>query len=624
MIKKNSQIFTWIGIFSAVILMIGTNTLVNSYLNSQRLDLTEEKMYTISTGTIETLKSIDEPITIKFYFTDRLGENYPPFKLFADRIKTMLKRYQEISEGKIIVSLYNPEPFTEIEEQALADNIRGIPLNESGEYGYFGIRAYNKADDVEVIPFMDIEREEFLEYDLTSRIFSLARENKPKIGFITGLGIDGVLDSQGGAVQPWKVMGQINEFFDVVTLLNYNEDPNGLKSIPSDIQALFIVQPLNFSDQALYTIDQFVLKGGSVFIALDPNTTVAAGIQYDKRFDYLLEKWGLRIIPNVVAGDLKLARPAQVGDRGDRVYSNYLALLGVTKEYINQNDPIVSGVDLLNMTTAGIIEKLPDGITDVSSIFTTSEQSMTINKEEVRDNPDLNKLLRDFEASNNNYNLSVRIKGEVESVLDNLEVDNLSSFNLDEHIETGNVNAIIVADVDFMEDQFWVNVKEYFAEELLTPFANNAAFVVNSLENLSDASTLASLRARGVMDRPFTLINNLELESERIFREKERSLANEMSALQNRMRELEQKAGGSVMLGQEDLDAFNDFREKAQNVQVELRNIKLELAQELESLNNTIKISNIAGIPAIFVTFGILFWLLRKYKITRSKVRGES
>jgi len=97
-----------------------------------------------------------------------------------------------------------------------------------------------------------------------------------------------------------------------------------------------------------------------------------------------------------------------------------------------------------------------------------------------------------------------------------------------------------------------------------------------------------------------------------------------MSALQNRMRELEQKAGGSVMLGQEDLDAFNDFREKAQNVQVELRNIKLELAQELESLNNTIKISNIAGIPAIFVTFGILFWLLRKYKITRSKVRGES
>jgi len=407
MINKNSQIYTWIGIFSAIIIMIGTNTLVNSYLNSQRLDLTEEKMYTISSGTIETLKSIDEPIAVKFYFTDRLGENYPPFKLFADRIKTMLKRYQEISDGKIILSLYNPEPFTDIEEQALADNIRGIPLNESGEYGYFGIRAYNSADDVEVIPFMDIEREDFLEYDLTSRIFSLARQNKPKIGFITGLGIDGVLDAQGGAVQPWKVMGQINEFFDVVTLLNYNEDPNGLKNIPSDIQALFIVQPLNFSDQALYAIDQFVLKGGSVFLALDPNTTVAAGIQYDKRFDYLLEKWGVRILPDVVAGDLKLARPAQVGDRGDRVYSNYLALLGVTKEYINQNDPIVSGVDLLNMRTTGVIEKLPNGNTNVSGLFTTSEQSMTINKEEVRDNPDLNKLLRDFEASNNKYNLSV-------------------------------------------------------------------------------------------------------------------------------------------------------------------------------------------------------------------------
>ena len=180
------------------------------------------------------------------------------------------------------------------------------------------------------------------------------------------------------------------------------------------------------------------------------------------------------------------------------------------------------------------------------------------------------------------------------------------------------MNAIIVTDVDFLEDQFWVNVKEYFGEDLLTPFANNATFIVNALENLSDSSTLASLRARGVMDRPFILINDLQLRSETIFRDKERSLANEMSALQNRMRELEQKAGGSVMLGQSDLDAFNDFREKAQNVQKELRGIKLELSQELEALNNAIKISNMAGIPMLFLAFGVLYWVMRKYKISRS------
>ena len=56
----------------------------------------------------------------------------------------------------------------------------------------------------------------------------------------------------------------------------------------------------------------------------------------------------------------------------------------------------------------------------------------------------------------------------------------------------------------------------------------------------------------------------------------------------------------------------------AQNVQKELRAIKLELAQELEALNNAIKISNMAGIPMLFLAFGILYWAIRKYKISRS------
>ena len=65
--RKNSFIYTWIGILSAITILISVNTLVNSHLNSQRLDLTEEKMYTISAGTIETLQSIEEPINVKFF-----------------------------------------------------------------------------------------------------------------------------------------------------------------------------------------------------------------------------------------------------------------------------------------------------------------------------------------------------------------------------------------------------------------------------------------------------------------------------------------------------------------------------------------------------------------------------
>ena len=125
------------------------------------------------------------------------------------------------------------------------------------------------------------------------------------------------------------------------------------------------------------------MGGGNILLALDPSTTVAAGIQYDQKMDYILENWGLKIMPELVAGDLKLARPAQVGDRGERVYNNYLALIGVTSEYINQDDPIVSGLDLINITTAGVIERLPDHSTEITDIFTTSAQSTLIGKEAV-------------------------------------------------------------------------------------------------------------------------------------------------------------------------------------------------------------------------------------------------
>ena len=615
----NKSIYVWGAIISAIIIVISLNSLVGTYLSSQRIDLTQEKLYTIADGTIETLKSIDEPIKIKVYYSQKLGENYPPFKLYYERLRTLLKRYQEISGGKLIVSFYNPEPYSEVEERAIADYIRGIPLNEHGEYGYFGLVANNIIDDIEVMPFMDLDRDQFLEYDITSRIFSLANYNKPVVGFISGLGIDGVIDSQGGATPPWKVMGQIREFFDIETLIDYRENNAKLEKIPDNIDVLFIVQPLNLTEETLYAIDQYALNGGEILIALDPATTVAAGIGYDKKIDLLLSKWGVSIPKDYVAGDIKLARPAQVGDRGERVYNNYVALLGLTTENINPDDVVVGGIDVINLTTSGIIDISPDSNLNIKNLFATSKQSMKIDKENVKSRPDLNKLLQDFKPSGINYNLAVRIEGQAESLYKELNRKVKLGINNANHIQDGVINVILVADVDFLEDQFWVNVKDYFGEELLTPFANNAAFVINAMENLSGASSLASLRARGIVEKPFVLINELELESEKLFREKERLLAGELKVLEDRMMSLESNAGGTVVLGEEDLDLFKNFRQKAKDVQQELRDVKLNLREDINRVNLIIKVVNIAGVPILFCSFGFLYFIIRRYRSAKAR-----
>ncbi|MDB4128243.1 GldG family protein [Hyphomicrobiales bacterium] len=615
----NKSIYIWGAIISAIIIVISLNSLVGTYLSSQRIDLTQEKLYTIADGTIETLKSIDEPIKIKVYYSQKLGENYPPFKLYYERLRTLLKRYQEISGGKLIVSFYNPEPYSEMEERAIADYIRGIPLNEHGEYGYFGLVANNIIDDIEVMPFMDLDRDQFLEYDITSRIFSLANYNKPVVGFISGLGIDGVIDSQGGATPPWKIMGQIREFFDIETLIDYRENNAKLEKIPDNIDVLFIVQPLNLTEETLYAIDQYALNGGEILIALDPATTVAAGIGYDKKIDLLLSKWGVSIPKDYVAGDIKLARPAQVGDRGERVYNNYVALLGLTTENINPDDVVVGGIDVINLTTSGIIDISSDSNLNIKNLFATSKQSMKIDKENVKSRPDLNKLLQDFKPSGINYNLAVRIEGQAESLYKELNRKVKLGINNANHIQDGVINVILVADVDFLEDQFWVNVKDYFGEELLTPFANNAAFVINAMENLSGASSLASLRARGIVEKPFVLINELELESEKLFREKERLLAGELKVLEDRMMSLESNAGGTVVLGEEDLDLFKNFRQKAKDVQQELRDVKLNLREDINRVNLIIKVVNIAGVPILFCSFGFLYFIIRRYRSAKAR-----
>ena len=85
-------------------------------------------------------------------------------------------------------------------------------------------------------------------------------------------------------------MGQIREFFDIETLIDYRENSAKLEKIPDNIDVLFVVQPLNLTDETIYAIDQYALGGGKIFMALDPATTVAAGIGYDEKIDLLLKK----------------------------------------------------------------------------------------------------------------------------------------------------------------------------------------------------------------------------------------------------------------------------------------------------------------------------------------------
>src|SRR5688572_8577640 len=173
------------GLVLVAILFVAVNVIGNASLNSARLDLTSDKLFTLSEGTRSVLAKIQEPITLRLYFSDRLGKAIPQYGVYATRVREMLREYANASGGKLRVEFIDPQPFTDEEDRAVAFGLQGVPVNQGGELVYFGLAGSNTADKEETIAFMQPERERFLEYDLTKLVYNLAITKKPAVGLLS-------------------------------------------------------------------------------------------------------------------------------------------------------------------------------------------------------------------------------------------------------------------------------------------------------------------------------------------------------------------------------------------------------------------------------------------------------
>src|SRR5579863_5155363 len=101
------------------LILVSVNVIVAERL-PLRLDLTAEKLYTLSPGTRRTLAKIDEPITLRFYYSTAIGDEAPSVGVYADRVRELLTQYAAAAPGKIRLETYNPQPFSGEEDRAVA------------------------------------------------------------------------------------------------------------------------------------------------------------------------------------------------------------------------------------------------------------------------------------------------------------------------------------------------------------------------------------------------------------------------------------------------------------------------------------------------------------------------
>ena len=176
------------------------------------------------------------------------------------------------------------------------------------------------------------------------------------------------------------------------------------------------------------------------------------------------------------------------------------------------------------------------------------------------------------------------------------------------------LNAIVIADVDFLADGLWVRVQDFFGQKIASPYAHNGNLLTNAVDNLMGSEALIGLRSRGVFQRPFTLIQDLQREAERDFREKEQGLLNQLRETEERLEKLQTDArgDGTVVLSQEQKAEIERFRQETVRVRRELRDVQFELRKNVDEVSGWVKVINIGAMPVLVAIFALILALTRR------------
>lgn len=633
------NIISGTGLVLAACLFVALIIVVNATLTSWRLDLTENKLFTLSDGTINILNNLEEPIRLDFYFSQKALTGLPALTNYGNRVRDLLLEYKNHAGDKIELNIIDPETFSEEEDQAVASGLRGIAVSNAGDRAYLGLVGTNSTDDERVIPFFNSEKESSLEYDITKLIYNLAHPKKRVIGVITTLPMFG--DKDDPNVKPWTIISTMEEFFEV-RQLDIDTD-----EIDNDIDVLMVVHPKNLKLQTRFAIDQYVLGGGKAMVFVDPlgesdpvrpnPESPGTMPDFDSELPDLLEQWGVKIPDQKIAGDINAAMHVQTrSDRGPREVA-YLPWLRLAKESFNQEDFATSELNVIHMGTAGIIEKLPDATTTMTPLIETTKQSMQLDRDFLVIQRDPSIILDNFKSMEKKQVLAARLQGHAVTAFPDgissadMEGDDKESgkdtdgTNEDKGkaaatgnlVKEGDINVIVVADTDILTDLFWIREQSYFGVDLPQPIADNGNFIVNALDNLSGSNDLINLRTRGEFTRPFDRVEAIRRDAELKFREREQELQSKLEQTEKKIREfLQQGEGSNQILTPEQNKEMEKYRQIRVETRKELRSVQHELKKNIEQLGTWLRVINIGLIPLLVIIIAIITGI---YRINRRK-----
>ena len=649
---KIKFLFSGTGLLSVAVALLVSVGLISA-LPSIRIDLTEDDLFSLADGTRNIVSGLEEPIELLFFYSESATEDQPQIRSYGTRVQELLREIVIASGGNLVLSIVDPEPFSEEEDLATQYGVQPVPVTQGGQGIYFGLVAVeldNEKDPAlrvsETMPLIRPDQEQFLEYELMQLVTRVANPDLTVVGLLTTLDIDGGFDPMTGqATQQWMITDYIRQLYDLRRIETDTE------IIEEDVDILMIVHPEGLSEQTLYAIDQHVMRGGETFVFLDPTadsmvsrsergSMIPAGMRSD--LPGLLEAWGVDYASDKVLTDNTLALRVQMG-QGSRPVA-HIGMIGANRTALAGDDIITRRLENLNLSSVGALAPRDGATTRFEPLIQSSSDAMLMNASLLEDVLDPSVLFDEFVSANERYTIAARVSGVISSAFpegrpvskdaaadaseeeaeaddDNdsdearIEKANSDSARVEGHLTrtSGETNILLFADTDVLTDRLWVQVAQFMGQRIPQPYANNGDFVINALDNLSGGADLVSIRSRGRYSRPFERVVKLQREADDRLRTEEAALLERLAETEEQLAALNTDEGGQLLgqLTPEIQTEIDRFNAELLDTRRSLRDVQFQLTADIEALGSNLKWFNTAAIPMLLTVIALFMSLTR-------------
>jgi ABC-type uncharacterized transport system involved in gliding motility auxiliary subunit len=554
----------------------------------------------------------------------------------------MLRQYVRAAHGKITLNLIDPKPDTPEEEKATAAGISPQTWPATGEPFYFGLVAI-QAEQQKVIPALTADREQFLEYDLSQLLYEAQLLDRRKLGLLTSLPLQGQMDfmamQSGQMPQSQLVVSEWAKTFEIVTI------DASADRLPDNLDVLAIIHPQNLTRKLEFAIDQFLLSGKPVFLALDPSSryfrsrgnqmAMMGGPTPNVSSDLpdLLKGWGIVYDPQNVVGDEEYATPVQVAPGNVVRYPIWLSL---ARDSFNGTALPTSQLDSMLLVEAGSFSlKEGTGLTFTPLIQSSATSGdlpgMAISMAQPEE------LGRQITPSGRKI-LAALVQGKFKSAFPDgppadekpadtaakdKKSDTASGETQNSKPRTQNLKAssaqstlLLIADTDWLFDDYSVRKYNFLGVAAAEPLNDNLDFASNALEFLSGSRDIISIRGKGTSLRPFKVVHDMEVKAQQKYQEQLTALEAQLNKVESQLTELEGKKteGGRLVATPEVTKAIEDFRRQQVKLRADRREIRKSLREGIEALENRLLLLNLLATPMLVGGFGLWFYYRRRQR----------